>query len=398
MAWSEKLPSGKYRGGYRDAAGTKQYTKAAIHGTFDTPAAAERFAATLEHKERDGGRKRPSDAKTATIGDLLEGWKKWRAVEKNTVRGADSHWRNHVGPRWRDEIITNVTGPDIQVWVNEFAGKGLSARTASNMYFHLSSMLKYAEAKGYVDRNECKGVKLPEINKLRPKYLSDEAHNAIHQTLPPVDQEMLDLLDGTGTRIGEAMGVHIEHVDLRERSISLEWSYDPNHREMKELKSHQCRIVPISDRLAKTLEIRIERIGWGEPCQTISYKKRERELESGMLWRQPNGEPFSYAPFRKSLDASARIAFIGKGKQRRNVGNVHPHLWRHRYVKRLLLAGVPIDEVSRLLGHSSIEVTKSHYGDLAQMAWGGVRAALNADHNAPGFCPHCLRSDLSAAA
>jgi integrase len=39
----------------------------------------------------------------------------------------------------------------------------------------------------------------------------------------------------------------------------------------------------------------------------------------------------------------------------------HPHMFRDTFAVELLLAGVPIDQVSMLLGHSSVKITEKHY-------------------------------------
>jgi len=43
------------------------------------------------------------------------------------------------------------------------------------------------------------------------------------------------------------------------------------------------------------------------------------------------------------------------------VKNGHAHRWRDTFSVELLLAGVPIDRVSILLGHASVKVTEKHY-------------------------------------
>lgn len=39
----------------------------------------------------------------------------------------------------------------------------------------------------------------------------------------------------------------------------------------------------------------------------------------------------------------------------------HPHMFRDTFAIELLLAGVPLDQVSKLLGHRSIKITEKHY-------------------------------------
>lgn len=44
-----------------------------------------------------------------------------------------------------------------------------------------------------------------------------------------------------------------------------------------------------------------------------------------------------------------------------DVENGHAHRWRDTFAVELLLAGVPLEQVSILLGHASIKVTEKHY-------------------------------------
>ena len=44
-----------------------------------------------------------------------------------------------------------------------------------------------------------------------------------------------------------------------------------------------------------------------------------------------------------------------------NVPNGHPHRFRDTFAVELLLAGIPIERVSVLLGHQSVRITEKHY-------------------------------------
>ena len=44
----------------------------------------------------------------------------------------------------------------------------------------------------------------------------------------------------------------------------------------------------------------------------------------------------------------------------------HPHMFRDTFAVELLLSGVPIDQVSLLLGHSSVKVTEKHYSPFVK--------------------------------
>jgi integrase len=44
----------------------------------------------------------------------------------------------------------------------------------------------------------------------------------------------------------------------------------------------------------------------------------------------------------------------------------HPHMFRDTFAVEMLLAGVPIDQVSILLGHSSVKITERHYSPFVK--------------------------------
>jgi integrase len=58
-----------------------------------------------------------------------------------------------------------------------------------------------------------------------------------------------------------------------------------------------------------------------------------------------------------------------------------PHSLRHFYASTALAEGIPITEVSRWLGHNSIEVTHQIYGHLAPSSLDRARTALDAAYH-----------------
>ena len=55
-----------------------------------------------------------------------------------------------------------------------------------------------------------------------------------------------------------------------------------------------------------------------------------------------------------------------------------PHSLRHFYASTALAEGIPITDVSRWLGHKSIEVTHQIYGHLVPASFDRARTALDA--------------------
>jgi integrase len=78
-----------------------------------------------------------------------------------------------------------------------------------------------------------------------------------------------------------------------------------------------------------------------------------------------NGHPKSaVANWQRSYRRLFQLADIRKpdGKRKR----CHPHMFRDTFAVEMLLAGVPIDQVSILLGHSSVKITEKHYAPFVK--------------------------------
>jgi integrase/recombinase XerD len=58
------------------------------------------------------------------------------------------------------------------------------------------------------------------------------------------------------------------------------------------------------------------------------------------------------------------------------VENGHMHRWRDTFAVELLLAGIPLEQVSVLLGHQSIKVTERHYAPWAKARQDQLEAAV----------------------
>jgi integrase/recombinase XerD len=65
-----------------------------------------------------------------------------------------------------------------------------------------------------------------------------------------------------------------------------------------------------------------------------------------------NGSKEALSDYRRVFRQVAKLA---------GVKDAYPHRFRDTFAVELLLAGVPIEQVSMLLGHSSIKVTEKHY-------------------------------------
>jgi integrase len=93
-----------------------------------------------------------------------------------------------------------------------------------------------------------------------------------------------------------------------------------------------------------------------------------------------------------ATSAGSYYFWSGRGKKKSCVGNYqrafkklykiaevengHAHRWRDTFAVELLLAGVPLEQVSILLGHASIKVTEKHYSPWVKARQEQLEAAV----------------------
>lgn len=90
-----------------------------------------------------------------------------------------------------------------------------------------------------------------------------------------------------------------------------------------------------------------------------------------------NGHPKSVVGnWQRSYRRLFQLANIRKldGEKKR----CHPHMFRDTFAVEMLLAGVPIDQVSTLLGHSSVKVTERHYSPFVKARQLQLQASVRA--------------------
>ena len=138
------------------------------------------------------------------------------------------------------------------------------------------------------------------------------------------DDAVLELLYGSGVRVGELCGLHVDALDLDGRAMSV-WG-----------KGSKERRVPLSDpavfAVRAWLAVRGEVLG--------------HEVGS-VLFGNERGRPLTPRDVRRILD-------------RRSPTPTHPHALRHTFATHLLDGGADLRVVQELLGHSDVSTTQRY--------------------------------------
>jgi integrase/recombinase XerD len=157
------------------------------------------------------------------------------------------------------------------------------------------------------------------------------------------DRFLLVLLEQTGLRLGEALG--LRHGDLRLRAGEVRVVPRRDNTNGARVKGLRPRTVPVDDRVLDAYADYME----------TEYGGLDSDYVFVNLFRPPLGAPLTAANVHQ---LAARL------RRRSGVAEFTPHALRHTMATRLLRAGVDAAVVAELLGHSSSQTTTSTYAHL----------------------------------
>lgn len=233
----------------------------------------------------------------------------------------------------------------------------LRPRTVGRRMAALRSLFCYAEAEKLVEVSPFDGLRLRiRIGRALPRALSSTSVERFfrvlyHRPTPSPaaaarkarDIAVVELLFGTGLRVGEIANLPAAKVDLESESIRVEG------------KGARERLVPIVS---------------GELKAALGEYARSRTSEVDQL------RFFSNARSGRRLSEDAIRRIVHRLAHAAGVGRVTPHMFRHTFATLLLDRGVDLRVIQRLLGHSSI-VTTTIYAQVSERSQRKVLASAN---------------------
>jgi integrase/recombinase XerC len=155
------------------------------------------------------------------------------------------------------------------------------------------------------------------------------AEPSVERAVALRDVAALELMYGSGLRVGELAGLTIERVDLDRRRVSVMG------------KGAKEREVPISDYAAEALDAYLRE---GRP---LLAPEGAREL-----LHNRRKKPFSSRDIRTMVERYGGTVLPGR--------RVTPHTLRHSFATHLLEGGADIRAVQELLGHASVATTQRY--------------------------------------
>ena len=402
MAWTQKLPNGKYYGCFR-----RGKKKDKVRDAFGKPIqytserAAKKAAFRADDKARNPDARNP-DAGKITWGAWCDEW--WprhkETIEANSVSTYGRYLRTVIRDRWGDEPLDEIARDLVQDWVDEIP---MAPSSVSLIYAVFATSMKAAVVGDKLGASPCIGIELPLIEPEGARYLRTDELDGILAFLEGAYEMLVLLCVGTGMRWGEAAALHWQDVHFDLKTITIRWSYSVEGKHIKITKGRRKRTVPLAPWLAEKLH------DWknGQPADKrclmthVAPKRRNHartttrrprayepppvKCRSGLVLPRPlttrcrePGACLDYQSSRGSFNHARDLAMVA---------HVTLHDLRDTYASTVLQAGFTIEQVAELLGDRDIQMVRDRYASHGTSQFDKIAAALPAPMSAPMSAP-----------
>lgn len=226
---------------------------------------------------------------------------------------------------WSRKPVEEVTANDIRMYLYEYKrARPISDRTLDKYREIICWFFGWAREEEYIARDPSKAVKaIKHETKERQSLTQVELEYMRMACQSPRERAILEFAYSTGCRVSEMAGVKLSDIDWGNSSVHL----------FGKGKKHRTSFINAKAEVALR--------------EYISTRNDNVEYLF-VSERKP------HAPLKKNM-LEAIIREVG---HRSNVRKrVTPHILRHTCATQAVNSGMPIEDVSKLLGHSSVNTT-----------------------------------------
>lgn len=230
----------------------------------------------------------------------------------------------------------HVTGFAVAIRTGEDGGAPLAASSAARAVVAVRTLHRFLVLEGTSAADPTADVRPPATGGRLPKPITvDEVTRLLDAVAAPGtpsslrDRALLELLYGCGARIGEAVGLDVDDVDL-DGGLARVLG-----------KGGKERVVPVGRFALAALQAYLVRVRPALAARGGATPALFLNTRGGRLSRQSAWAVLQVAAERAGL-----------------AGRVSPHTLRHSFATHLLEGGADVRVVQELLGHASVTTTQ----------------------------------------
>ncbi len=249
-------------------------------------------------------------------------------LHKRSAKKDEQLYRIHIGPRFKDTLLSQITRRDVQVFHNGLLTKGQSPASADHSIKLLRAACNWAVRAEYLETNKLTGIQLFLVANEIENYLDDAQMQRLLEVLRTDKNRpaclILMMLISTGARLNEVQTAMWKNLSIGGRSLKIDATRS---------KSTRSRSIPLNDSAMWVLE------------QLDSKGKSEYLFPSPVFAKQ--GKDLPYTNITKARVRIFKLAGV----------SIRAHDLRHGFASMLVSAGRSLYEVQQILGHSDPKVT-----------------------------------------
>ena len=241
-----------------------------------------------------------------------------------------------------DPCVSMVTTRDIQAFLDLKRGEGVCGRTVNLVRANLHRLFGLCVKPWLlIPANPVDGTETLRHDAREPRILSVKEYERLRKT--SADHPMLKLFIilgwETGARSGELLQLEWADVDFERKLVTF--ANDPARG--RSTKGRRSRTVPLSDAAVTAFREHAAGFRFSAPQSPYVFK----HLRPNRSARPGDRLESLYLSFKKVAKAA-------------ELPELRPHDLRHCLVTRKLAEGVPVQLVSKYVGHSTLSVTLSY--------------------------------------
>jgi integrase len=259
-----------------------------------------------------------------------------KTLSKRSFEMAQSDFIKHLKPFFENFFLHEIDNALLLKFqarqkTIKYRDHTLANRTVNIHMGLIRKIMKYAEAKGYIEASKLKYPMLRESKRLHAFFTHEEIQKLIEAISYTLARERIRFGRLTGLRPKELAYLAWDDIDFVSKTLKVQSKPEFNFI----VKTDEERIIPLNKEAIEIL-------------QSLPQKGR-------WVFSQ-NSKPV--LSIRRALKSAAKKAGIIK--------RVTPGMLRHTFATHLLQQGVDIEIVRQLMGHKSIETTQKYLHSMKQ--------------------------------
>lgn len=292
---------------------------------------------------------------------LSEFFSSFLQAKASTLKGSTMEdyrltFGKHVLPRLGKRRLSELSPAVVQKLLLDLEKEGLSAATQGKVLRYLKTVLRHAVRLELIDRDPCRAVSAPRVEKKEQRFLAPEELDSLLEAADGYLKPLLAVACYAGLRQGEILALTWRDIDFQASLIRVRRTYHYAHGFSAPKTPASRRDVPMIPTLRAMLEEHYNASGKPGPDDLVFPNSASKPMDRRNLVRRG---------FSKALERSG-------------IGDIRFHDLRHTFASLCIAGGVDPKTLQAMMGHSSIRVTMDTYGHLYRDALDRASRSLEA--------------------